>query len=401
MSETAPAAPPAAPVAPSLWPLPWTTLLLLATIALLAAGFGLYWLFAGRYAESTEDAYVEGNAVLVTSQVSGTVTAIRADTTDGVRAGDTLLSFNPVDLELALTRARAALGKTVRQVRAQYAQAEQMRASVEQRETELARADADLLRRLQLQQGGAVSGEDIAHARDALRSASAQLAAIRAQYQASAALVDGTTLLRHPDVAAAATQLRDAYVARRRADLPATVGGVVTRRNVQVGQRVAAGTPLMSIVPLDQLWVSANFRESQLSAIRPGQPVHLVADAWGGDVEYRGRVIGIDAGTGSAFSLLPAQNATGNWIKTVQRVPVRIALDPRQLREHPLLVGLSMRVRVDRREQPAPVGAADAGHARQQYRTAVFDAELADADALVAAVIADNLGRDAARHGGR
>lgn len=369
----------------------WTTLALAALLLIGAICLVLYWLLIARHEETTEDAYVEGNAVMVTSQVSGIVTGILADTTDQVIAGQTLVRLNPVDAELALSRAEANLARTVRQVRAQFAAVSQTRAAITVRETEVSKAKADLARRMQLADSGAISGEEVNHARDALKSAVAQLDVAKGQFAGDHALVDATTLASHPDVLAAAAQLRDAYVARLRNDLPAPVGGIVTRRNVQVGQRVSAGTPLLSIVPMGELWVSANFQEAQLREIRVGQPVTLRADAYGDSVHFTGRVIGIDAGTGSAFSLLPAQNATGNWVKTIQRVPVRIALDPAVLRDSPLRVGLSMHVSVNIRDVHGPALTANSD-TRQHYQTPVFDDELAHADALVASVIQRNAG---------
>jgi membrane fusion protein (multidrug efflux system) len=361
-------------------------------VMLAAVAGAAYWSRAGQYQESTEDAFVNGNVVAVTSQVGGVVTAIAADDTDHVRAGATLLQLDDVDAQLALQRAQAQLARTVRQVRAQHAGVGQARATVALREAELARARADLERRQQLEAGGAVSGEEVRHAQDAVRAGEAALALANQQLAASQALVERTSVESHPDVLAAASQLRDAWVAARRTRVPAPVSGVVAKRSVQVGARIGPGVALMSVVPLDQLWVDANFKESQLGHIRSGQPVTLTADVYGNRVVYRGTVVGQDAGTGSAFSLLPAQNATGNWVKVVQRVPVRIALDPQQLVRHPLQLGLSMKVSVDTRERGgsrlALAGAGD--EARHAYSTDVFADELASADTLVRETIRTN-----------
>ncbi|MNQ80307.1 Multidrug export protein EmrA [compost metagenome] len=311
---------------------------------------------AGAYAEysdgrwvSTEDAYVEGNVVQVTPQVGGVVTAIRADNTDVVKPGAILVEMNGVDAQLALDAARAQLARSVRQVRGQFAMAGQDGANVELRKVDLARAQEDAARRSALAKIGAIPGEELIHAQQTVRTARAALNVAAEQLKRNHALIDGTTVESHPDVLAAAVQLRNASVALARTRVPAPVGGVVTKRGVQVGQRVAAGAPLMSVVPLDHLWVTANLKESQLRHVRIGQPVRLTTDLYGGGVVYHGRVLGQDAGTGSAFSLLPAQNATGNWIKVVQRVPVRIALDPAEVTAHPLQIGLSMKVAVDTR----------------------------------------------------
>jgi membrane fusion protein (multidrug efflux system) len=359
---------------------------------LAAVAGAAYWSSVGPYQESTEDAFVNGNVVAVTSQVGGVVTAIAADDTDHVSAGTTLLQLDDVDAQLALQRAQAQLARTVRQVRAQHASVGQARATVALREVELARARADLERRQQLEAGGAVSGEEVRHAQDAVRAGEAALALAGQQLAASQALVERTSVESHPDVLAASSQLRDAWIAARRTRVPAPVSGVVAKRSVQVGARIGPGVALMSVVPLDQLWVDANFKESQLSHIRAGQPVTLTADVYGKQVVYRGTVVGQDAGTGSAFSLLPAQNATGNWVKVVQRVPVRIALDPQELARHPLQLGLSMKVNVDTRERGgsrlALSGNGNAG--RHTYSTPVFANELASADTLVRDTIRAN-----------
>ncbi|SEI89786.1 efflux RND transporter periplasmic adaptor subunit [Frateuria terrea] len=354
-----------------------------------AVALAVYWLTVGQFRESTEDAYVDGNVVSVTAQVSGVVTAIRADDTDFVRAGHPLVLLDDTDARLALARAKAQLARTVRQVRAQYAAVGQTQANLAMREVDLARARADLAHRHELLASGAISGEEVRHAEQAVRAATAARDAAREQLAGSRALVDRASIATQPDVLAAASQLRDAYVAAYRTDVPAPVSGMVAGRHVQLGQKIAPGVPLMSVVPLDHLWVEANFKESQLRHLRIGQPVTLTADVYGGEVIYHGSVVGQDAGTGSAFSLLPAQNATGNWIKVVQRVPIRIALDPRQVAAHPLQLGLSMRVTVDTRERNGE-RLASTGTPAHGYHTDVFAHQLADADALVQQVIQAN-----------
>ncbi len=353
-------------------------------------------LLAGAYAAqadgrwvSTEDAYVEGNVVQVTPQVGGVVTAIRADNTDRVEPGAVLIELNGVDAQLSLDAARANLARSVRQVRGQFAMAGQDGATVALRKVDLARAEEDVARRSALAKIGAIPGEELVHAQQAVRTARAALAVASEQLKRNHALIDGTTVESHPDVQAAAVQLRNASVALARTKVVAPVGGVVTRRGVQVGQRVAAGAPLMSVVPLDHLWVTANLKESQLRNVRIGQPVRLTTDLYGEGVVYHGRVLGQDAGTGSAFSLLPAQNATGNWIKVVQRVPVRIALDPAEVAAQPLQLGLSMRVEVDTETRDGKRLVAAQGQP-QVYTTAVYADELAQADAQVRAIIDAN-----------
>ena len=348
-----------------------------------------FWATRARQSESTEDAFVDGNVVAVTAQVGGVVTAIMADNTDHVSAGAVLIQLDEVDTALALSRAKALLAKAVRQARAQFAAAGGSGAAVELRQIELSRVSADLARRRELQEGGAVSGEEFKHAEETVRAAQATLDTARQQFAGNQAMVDRTSLETNPDVMAAAAQVRDAAIAAYRTKVPAPVSGVVTKRNVQLGQRINPGAALMSVVPLQHVWVNANFKESQLGAIRIGQPVTLSADIYGSNVSYRGTVIGQDAGTGSAFSLLPAQNATGNWIKVVQRVPVRIALDPQQLTSHPLQLGLSMKVKVDTRQQDGQ-RLVSAGTAAHGDSTEVFASQVASADALVRSVIQAN-----------
>jgi membrane fusion protein (multidrug efflux system) len=323
-------------------------LLIVALVLVLAAAIWLAWWFLfGRYYETTDDAYVNGNIVQVTPQIAGTVVAIGADDTDFVKPGQILIQLDRADAKVALDRAEAQLARSVRQVRNQFAVDAELEANVDVRRVELSRNSDDLARREKAGTSGAVSQEEIQHARDAVKSSAATLAAAERQLAANRVLVDGTTVHDHPDVMNAASQVHDAYLSWARAEIPAPVAGFVARRNVQLGQRVSAGTLLMAIVPLDQVWVDANFKENQLASLREGQPVSLVADLYGGKVEYHGKLVGFGAGTGGAFALLPAQNATGNWIKVVQRVPVRIALDPKELAQHPLQVGLSMRAEVN------------------------------------------------------
>jgi membrane fusion protein (multidrug efflux system) len=355
--------------------------------AVLAAAAGIAWsspgvLGIGWNSQQTEDAYVEGNLVHVTPQVAGTVTRIAADNTDFVRPGEVLVQLNDVDARLALDRAEAALARSARQVRSQLAGVGQLRSTVVQRESDLARAESDLARRRQLADTGAVSGEDIRHADDAVGAARAALNAARQQVDAARALVDGTTLEQHPDVLSSIAGLRDASLGLARTTLAAPVGGIVARRNVQIGQRVAQGAPLMAIVPLDQMWVTANLKETQLKDVRIGQPVAVTSDVYGADVVFHGRVAGQEAGTGSAFAAVPAQNATGNWIKVVQRVPVRITLDAQELARHPLRLGLSMKVAIDTSRADGP-SLMQAGAVRHSYETVVFETESHGADAAI------------------
>ena len=354
-------------------------------------GYGIYWALVARYVESTDDAYVVGNLVQITPQVSGTVLAIGADDTDYVKAGQTLVELDQADSRVALDQAEAALARSVRQVRNLMATTGEIEANVALREAELARTRADLARRAPLAASGALPAEELQHARDAVASTQAALEAARQQLAAHKTLVDRTTVETHPDVQSAAARVREAYLAYARTALPAPVSGIVAKRSVQVGQRVGPGTPLMAVIPLDQVWVDANFKERQLLNLRPGQAVKLFADIYGSAVEFHGRVAGFGAGTGSAFALLPPQNATGNWIKVVQRVPVRIALDPAELAQHPLQLGLSMEVEVDTHERDGELRPM-AARTAPAYQTKAY-ASLAElADQRVAAVIKANGG---------
>ncbi|HEX8739153.1 MAG TPA: HlyD family efflux transporter periplasmic adaptor subunit [Casimicrobiaceae bacterium] len=362
---------------------------LFVVVAVVGIGWGAWWLWTQRYDETTDDAYVSGNVVQITPQIAGTVIAIGADDTQFVDAGQTLVKLDPADEKVALDRAEADLAKTVRDVRSLYATNAQLEATVAIRESDLTRANDDLARRERLVSSGAISGEELQHARDAVTSAKAALLAAQQQLAANRARTDNTTIEDHPDVRSAAAHVRAAYLAYARTTLPAPVSGFVAKRAVQLGQRVAPGAPLMAIVPLEQPWVDANFKESQLASMRVGQPVTLKADLYGGKVTYHGKVAGFGAGTGSAFALLPAQNATGNWIKVVQRVPVRIEVDPAELAKHPLQIGLSMEVDVDTRDRSGPRLPMLAQHDSHDT-TNVFDAQEAKADARVKAIIAAN-----------
>ncbi|MEC3765694.1 MULTISPECIES: HlyD family secretion protein [Cupriavidus] len=363
---------------------------LTAAIVVAGIGYGVYWGLYARHFESTDDAYVAGNVVQVTPLVAGTVVSIAADDTQLVTAGQPLIQLDRADTQVALEQAEAQLAQAVREVRTLYVNNGSLAANVALREADVAKARDDLRRRQAIAGSGAVSNEEISHAQAALKGAESALLAAREQLASNQVLTDQTTVENHPNVQRAAANLRSAYLSFARSALPAPVTGYVAKRSVQVGQRVAAGAPLMAVVPLDQVWVDANFKEVQITHMRIGQPVTLEADVYGSRVEYRGKVAGFSAGTGSAFSLLPAQNATGNWIKVVQRLPVRIALDPQQLKDHPLRVGLSMTVKVDvRREQGAAMAAAAPARPMQ---TDVYDKVAQDADQLIARIIAANNG---------
>ena len=378
-----------------------------AVVVTLGIAWGTWWALALRHAVTTDNAYVQGDLVQITPQMGGTVIAIEADESDHVRSGQVLVRLDPADAKVALAQAEAQLAQAVRETRMLYANNSALQAQIAAREadltrarSELARAQADLSRRAPLVRSGAVGREEFNHVKTQLEAARSHVAAgesalqaAREQLASNQALTDGTPVERHPNVLRAAARVREAHLALARAALPAPIDGYVAQRNVQLGQRVQAGAPLMSVVALDRLWVEANFKESQLADLRIGQPVTLTADIYGGRIQYRGTVQGLGVGTGAAFALLPAQNATGNWIKVVQRLPVRITLDPAQLVAHPLRVGLSMHAKVDVTDTSGPMLSAPDARTAAAVRTRIFDIDSSAADAAVARIVAANLGQ--------
>ncbi len=379
----------------------------IALAVLLGGGaYGAYYALVANHYEHTDNAYVQANVVQITPQVSGTVLAIHADDTDVVKAGQLLIKLDAVDAQVALDQAQAQLAQTVREVRTLFAnngslqsQIQMRQADVSKAQNEVARAQDDVNRRAPLLASGAVGKEEFNHAqsqltaaRSALAAAESALVTAREQLASNESLTEGTSVVQHPNVQRAAARVREAYLALKRVSLLAPVDGYVAKRSVQVGQRVQAGSPLMTVVSLDQPWVDANFKESQLQRVRIGQPATLTADVYGQKVVYHGTVSGLGAGTGAAFSLLPAQNATGNWIKIVQRVPVRVTLKADEVKAHPLRVGLSMDVEVDVSKQDGQM-LAQAPRTQAVAQTAVFDNLQKDADQLVDRIISANLGR--------
>ena len=349
--------------------------LLGGVVVLGAVGYGAYYVLVGSHYVSTDDAYVGADLAQVTPQISGTVQEVRVADTQTVHRGDVLVVIDSADTRLSVAQAQADYGRAQRRVRQYFATNSSAGATVTARQADIARATAqlasaradlertriDLQRRQALSASGAVSGEELTSARNAFLTAQANLAATqaggqqaqaniqaaRAQEQAQLALTSGGDVESNPEVTAAKAALDTANLNLSRTVVRAPLDGVVARRQVQVGQRVALGAQLMTIVPVQEAYVDANFKEVQLKKVRIGQPVTLEADLYGGAADYHGKVAGLGGGTGSAFSLIPAQNATGNWIKVVQRVPVRVRIDPEDLRRHPLRVGLSMKAKID------------------------------------------------------
>jgi membrane fusion protein, multidrug efflux system len=360
--------------------------MLIAGFLLLGIGWALLQVLVWSKREKTDDAYVSGNQVRVSSQVGGTIVEVFARNTSRVSAGQVLARLDPTDAQQALDGAEAALAQSVRQVRQRTAETGGLDALIEARALELKRAQDDLARREPLLADKAVSAEEVMHLRDTVAMARAQLQQARGQGSASHALVDGLPIRQNPLVNQQRTAYRDAWLALKRTAIVAPVSGYVVQRSVQLGQHISPGEPLMTVIPLQDLWLDANFKESQLRNLRIGQKAEIVTDQYGGGVVYHGHVTGLLAGTGAAFSLLPPQNASGNWIKVVQRVPVKIALDPKELAEHPLRIGLSTTATVDTRDHSgavlAPEDVSDVNET-----TSAYGADLAAADAAAEAII--------------
>lgn len=362
---------------------------LLILVFAASAGTWAWYHFYGRFSEGTDDAYVNGNVVSITPLVTGTVISIGADDGDLVQQGQVLLKFDPNDSEVSLQSAEANLARTVRQVRGLYSNVDGLKAQVAAQKAAVQKAQDNFNRRKTLAASGAISQEELSHARDDLTSAQGSFNDAQQRLNTSRALIDDTEVASHPDVQAAAAQLRQAYLEHARTTLIAPVTGYVAKRTVQLGQRVQPGTSLMAVIPLDQLWIDANFKETQLREVRIGQAVEITSDLYGDDVKFSGTIDSLGAGTGSAFALLPAQNATGNWIKIVQRVPVRVVLNPEQLQKHPLRIGLSTQVDVDLHDQSGPV-LAQKPPLKPTLETDVYQQQLAQADALIQQLIEQN-----------
>ncbi len=329
--------------------------LILGIVLVLAAiAYGVSVLLAPP-SEETDDAYVGGNLVTITTREGGTVTALHADNTQHVDRGAPLIDLDPATQDVALASAEADLGRAVRAFRSSNATVDEASAEIVQARADVNKAVNDLTRRKAAAKDGAVSGEEVSHASDAVTTARAALNLAEAKRAQAASATAGTSVSDNPAVLAAIAQVRRAAISRAYMSISSPVAGVVAQRTVQLGQRVAPGTPLLSVVPLDSLWVDANFRETQLQHMRVGQPVKIKADIYGSKIVFHGKLLGLGAGSGNAFSLLPPQNASGNWIKIVQRVPVRIALDPKELAKNPLRVGLSVTTTVDTSDRSGPM----------------------------------------------
>ncbi|HDL7751841.1 TPA: multidrug efflux MFS transporter periplasmic adaptor subunit EmrA [Yersinia enterocolitica] len=366
-------------------------LLLTGIFIIIGVAYLIYWFLVLRHHQETDNAYVSGNQVQIMSQVPGSVVSVNFENTDLVKSGDVLLTLDPTDAEQAYEQAQTALANTVRQTHQLIINSKQYQANIALKKTELSKAQNDLKRRVVLGSVDAIGREELQHAHDAVDAAQASLDVAIAQYNANQALVLNTPLEKQPAVEQAAAKLRDAWLALQRTKVVSPITGFVSRRSVQVGAEIANGAPLMAVIPANEMWIDANFKETQLANMRIGQPATIVTDFYGDDVVFQGKVVGLDMGTGSAFSLLPAQNATGNWIKVVQRLPVRIELDAKQLAEHPLRIGLSTTVRVDTADTDGQVLAQNV-RKEPAFVTNALSLDLAPVNQMISDIVHANAG---------
>ncbi|EOX5561777.1 multidrug efflux MFS transporter periplasmic adaptor subunit EmrA [Yersinia enterocolitica] len=366
-------------------------LILTGIFIIIGVAYLIYWFLVLRHHQETDNAYVSGNQVQIMSQVPGSVVSVNFENTDLVKSGDVLLTLDPTDAEQTYEQAKTALANTVRQTHQLIINSKQYQANIALKKTELSKAQNDLKRRVVLGSVDAIGREELQHARDAVDAAQASLDVAIAQYNANQALVLNTPLEKQPAVEQAAAKLRDAWLALQRTKVVSPITGFVSRRSVQVGAEIANGAPLMAVIPANEMWIDANFKETQLANMRIGQPATVVTDFYGDDVVFQGKVVGLDMGTGSAFSLLPAQNATGNWIKVVQRLPVRIELDAKQLTEHPLRIGLSTTVRVDTADTDGLVLAQNV-RKEPAFVTNALSLDLAPVNQMISDIVHANAG---------
>jgi membrane fusion protein, multidrug efflux system len=366
-------------------------LIIAAIFIVIGVSWAAYFILVLEKRERTDDAYVNGNRVVISAQIAGTVVAVLADDTQLVKAGQVLVRLDPIDAATALSRTASSLAQTVRQVRQQKATADQFDSAIESRRLDLVRAEADLAKREPLLAEHAIAAEEVRHARESVQMAQAALTQALRQASAAHVLVDGTPVEENAMVLQAKAEYRDAWIAAQRNAVVAPVSGYVAERSVQLGQHIQAGQALMTVIPLNSLWVDANFKEVQLRNLRIGQPAEVRSDLYGGTFIFHAHVQGMSAGTGAAFSLLPPQNASGNWIKVVQRVPVRIQIDDQDLLKSPLRVGLSATVTVDTISRNGAVLAQDSS-AKAVGDTQVYTQDLDKASAEADAVVRRNLG---------
>ena len=358
-------------------------------LLLIAIGSAAYWFFFIKGFEETEDAYVSGNQVMVSSQVAGNISKINVDNMDPVQAGDVLLELDDTNAKLSFEQAKSNLANAVRQISQLNYTVKQLKSAVRANEITLAQAQGNLNRRVQLVKDGAIDKESFQHAKEAVELAKANLTTSQNQLEANQALLLDGPLSEQPQIQSAVSNLKQAWLNLERTKIRSPIKGYVARRNAQVGQAVSVGGALMAVVNTDQMWLDANFKETQLTHMRIGQPVEIHFDLYGKDKTFDGKVVGIEMGTGSAFSLLPTQNATGNWIKVVQRVPVRIQLDPQQLIENPLRIGLSATVKVNVSDSQGET-LRNQAPATTLYSTNVLQYDESAVNNLIESIIRDN-----------
>ena len=358
-------------------------------LLLISVGSVAYWYFFIKGFEETEDAYVSGNQVMVSAQVAGNISKINVDNMDPVQAGDVLLELDDTNAKLSFEQAKSNLANAVRQVSQLNYTVKQLKSAVRANEITLAQAQGNLNRRVQLVKDGAIDKESFQHAKEAVELAKANLTTSQNQLGANQALLLDRPLSEQPQIQSAVSNLKQAWLNLERTKIRSPIKGYVARRNAQVGQAVSVGGALMAVVTTDQMWLDANFKETQLTHMRIGQPVEIHFDLYGKDKTFNGKVVGIEMGTGSAFSLLPTQNATGNWIKVVQRVPVRIQLDPQQLAENPLHIGLSATVKVNVTDSQGET-LRDQAPATTLYSTDVLQYDESAVNNLIESIIRDN-----------
>ncbi len=358
-------------------------------LLLISIGSAAYWYLFIKGFEETEDAYVSGNQVMVSAQVAGNISKINVDNMDPVLAGDVLLELDDTNAKLSFEQAKSNLANAVRQVSQLNYTVKQLKSAVRANEITLAQAQGNLNRRVQLVKDGAIDKESFQHAKEAVELAKANLTTSQNQLGANQALLLDGPLSEQPQIQSAVSNLKQAWLNLERTKIRSPIKGYVARRNAQVGQAVSVGGALMAVVTTDQMWLDANFKETQLTHMRIGQPAEIHFDLYGKDKTFDGKVVGIEMGTGSAFSLLPAQNATGNWIKVVQRVPVRIQLDPQQLAENPLRIGLSATVKVDVTDSQGET-LRDQAPATPLYSTNVLQYDESAVNNLIESIIRDN-----------
>ena len=365
--------------------------ILFIVLVVIAATWFFYYEVYAKYSEETNDAYVNGDLVVISPQISGTVSKVVVDQGDYVEKGQILISLDSNDTQIALQAAEAKLANSVREVRSLYATADNAKASLEATKVEYNQAISDYKRRQKLAKSGAISQEDLNHYKDLVETTKSQYLASQQALKMAVSLVDNTVLKTHPAIKSAVANLRQVYLNNLRADIVAPISGYVAKRAVQLGSQVQPGTQMMVIVPLHQVWVDANFKESQMRDMRIGQAVILTSDLYGKEVEYKGEIESLGIGTGSAFSLLPAQNASGNWIKIVQRLPVKIRLQKDNLAQYPLRIGLSMLAKVDIEDRNGAL-LSESPQQEARFDTDVYQNTLQEVDHLVTKILHENVG---------